>query len=372
MIRVPSILCLSILCLPFSPLFAAETGNSPLDAAKTDMEAGRYTKALSALQELVNNQPDNYEAWFLFGVAQVHEQQDHQAIEAFRHVIDLRPKLAEPHNNLAAVYNNLGDIKAAIHELEVALEKRPNYAVAEENLADLHIKLALQYYKSSLQYGSNPTIEQRYARLLNVRNPAANMNDTAAPVSALVERKTVNPVAVAQPDVVRAPTPRAATAQPLVAAVPIALPMVVIKPSTNNAAPVNSESHATNTTPALSIVEDKSITGVLDALETWRKAWSAQDLDGYFSAYANTFTPEDKFDSIQAWKAYKTRVIQNKTFINVQFERVEVDIPASRDIATVSILQHFRSDTYVGDDRKIITMKYSPQGWKIISEATTP
>jgi len=339
-----------------------------MEKAKTDMEAGRYTKALSTLQELVNKEQDNYEAWFLFGVAQVHEQQDHQAIEAFRHVIELRPKLAEPHNNLAAVYNNLGDIKAAIKELEIALQKRPNYSVAEENLADLHIKLALQYYKSSLKHGANPSVEQRYARLLNVRNPASNVSEPVAaqPVMAKATPKTVvkprpRPVPITQPVV---------TAQTALAPMPIARPSVVIAPETTKIAVVNPYS----TTPHASdsIAEDKSITGVLDALEAWRKAWSAQDLESYFSAYSDEYKPGSRFKSIESWKAYKTRVIQNKKFINVQFDRVEVDIPASRDIASISILQHFKSNTYVGDDRKIITMKYSAQGWKIIAEATTP
>jgi len=353
-----------------------------MEQAKIDMEAGRYTKALSALQELVNKEQDNYEAWFLFGVAQVHEQQDHQAIEAFRHVIELRPKLAEPHNNLAAVYNNLGDIKAAIKELEIALEKRPNYSVAEENLADLHIKLALQYYKSSLKHGANPIIEQRYARLLNVRNPAANVSQPVAPQSLVATKTTVKPtpvpVPIPQPMIVSTSATADTAPQPIVTAkaaaapVPIAQPMVVIAPATNQMTPVNPYAQTSGVTASASIAEDKSITGVLDALETWRKAWSAQNLDSYFSAYSDQYTPESKFESIEAWKAYKTRVIENKTFINVQFERVEVDIPASRDIASVSILQHFRSNTYVGDDRKTITMKYSPQGWKIIAEATTP
>jgi len=362
------LLSLTFLCLSISPSFAAD--NSPMEKAKTDMEAGRYTKALSTLQELVNKEQDNYEAWFLFGVAQVHEQQDHQAIEAFRHVIELRPKLAEPHNNLAAVYNNLGDIKAAIKELEIALQKRPNYSVAEENLADLHIKLALQYYKSSLKHGANPTIEQRYTRLLNVRNPAVNHSETASvqPMVAKATPKTVvkpkaRPVPITQPVV---------TAEAASIPMPMAQPSVVMTPVTSKTAAVSPYATTANPTVSASIAEDKSITGVLDALEAWRKAWSAQDLDQYFSAYSDEYKPADKFKNIEAWKAYKTRVIKNKTFINVQFERVEVDIPASRDIASVSILQHFRSNTYVGDDRKIITMKYSPQGWKIIAEATTP
>jgi len=341
---------LLILCLISSPAFAA---NTALEQAKKDMGDGRYANALQTLQKLVETEQDNYEAWFLFGVAQVHEQRDHQAIEAFRHVIELRPTLAEPHNNLAAVYNNLGDTKAAIKELETALEKRPNYAVAEENLADLHIKLALQHYRSSLNNGASPAVEQRYARLLKVRNPSASSAEvaTAQPTKAL--KPTVETVVKPRPAPIPTPVMNQAKQHDAYTHVEPATAM-----KANEAAP--------------SIAEDKSITGVLDALEAWRKAWSAQDLDAYFSSYAETFNPGSRFATVEAWKTYKKRVIKNKTFIDVQFDKVEVDIPASRDVATISVLQHFRSNTYVGNDRKQITMKYTPQGWKIVSEVSLP
>ncbi len=338
---------LLILCLTISPAFAAD---GSLEKAKQAMQAGNYASALETLRDLVSKEENNYEAWFLFGVAQVHEQQDHQAIEAFRHVIALRPKLAEPHNNLAAVYNNLGDTQAAIKELEIALEKRPNYAVAEENLADLHIKLALQYYRNSLSHGASDAVGQRYARLLKVRNPAAEPDTT-------IGTKTDVP-----------------TSSVKTMPVPMSKPVVTIPTQTGVAAnDVYAQTPSANkdkSTP--SIAEDKSITGVLDALEAWRKAWSAQDLDAYFASYAETFDPGPRFTSINAWKAYKTRVIKNKSFINVQFEKVEVDIPASRNVATISLLQHFTSNTYVGNDRKQITMKYTPHGWKIIAEVSLP
>ncbi len=364
---------LLILCLWFTPAWAADTTLSPLDQAKQNMSAGYYAKALSTLRSLVAEEENNYEAWFLFGVAQVHEQQPHPAIEAFRHVIELRPTLAEPHNNLAAVYNNLGDTKAAIKELEVALEKRPNYAVAEENLADLYIKRALQYYRSSLNHNPNPTVEKRYARLLHVRNPSASAEPNAVAEHKAPEQtpapKEAKATPMAKPTVIIAGHTEATKT---VEAAPMIQPTVIIAgqteaKETEKPSVIQDKAEATP-----SIAEDMSITGVLDALEIWRKAWSSQDLDTYFSAYASDYQPDSRFADISAWKAYKTRVIRNKTFINVTFEKVEVDIPASRDVAEILVLQHFRSNTYVGDDRKKITLKYTPQGWKIVAEVSLP
>jgi len=345
-----------------------------LSQAKEDMHLNRYQAVLNNLRELVNQEQDNYEAWFLFGVAHVHEGQHSQAIEAFRQVIVLRPELAEPHNNLAAVYSDLGDAKAAVRELEIALEKRPNYIVAEENLADLYIKLALQHYRNTLKQSANPIIEERYARLIQVRNPMA-INSNA--INSFAETSDIEPTA---PDTIQANTepnmvkPKQTSAEPVHANVEPA-PQVIPtspKPIITQDTAADAEPIATKSTMNKSSAQhhEQSITGVLDALEIWRKAWSAQNLSTYFLAYADDYSPEKRFGSIDAWKAYKTRVTTNKKFIQVNFEQVEVNMQDGDKRATVMFLQRFRSNSYNGDDLKRIILKYTAAGWKIVSEAS--
>jgi len=352
---------LIILLMLSSPALAYD-----VTQAKADLKQGRYTDAVEQLRTLVKNDAGNYEAWFLFGVAHVHEQQFHQAIEAFRQVINLRPDLAEPHNNLAAVYNNLGDTKAAVKELEIALEKRPNYTIAEENLADLYIKLALQHYRNTLKTSPNPVIEQRYARLIQVRNPMPDdaskptAKSTPAPEQKVVKQKAVEQKVTEQ---VATQHTEKQTTQPH-----ILTPVAAQKPQTTQpktAQPQVEHSQAI----VVPTVADQSITGVLDALEAWREAWSAQNLDAYFSAYANDYQPDARFDSLEAWKAYKKRVISNKSFIRIELDQVEVNMQ-DKTTATVKLLQRFHSNTYNGKDFKKITFKYTPQGWRIIAEAT--
>ncbi len=347
---------LILLLMLSSPAFAYD-----VTQAKADLKQGRYTDAIEQLRTLVKNDADNYEAWFLFGVAHVHEQQFHQAIEAFRQVINLRPDLAEPHNNLAAVYNNLGDTKAAVKELEIALEKRPNYTIAEENLADLYIKLALQHYRNTLKTSPNPVIEQRYARLVQVRNPMPdNVSSPAAKNMPVPE----------QPMVEQKATEKAATQHTEKQAMQphILTPAVAQKPQTTQPKTEQPQVKKDQAT-VMPTVADQSITGVLDALEAWREAWSAQNLDAYFSAYADGYQPDARFDSLDAWKAYKKRVISNKSFIRIELDQVEVNMQ-DKNKATVKLLQRFHSNTYNGKDFKKITFKYTPQGWRIITEAT--
>ncbi|MDQ6956050.1 MAG: tetratricopeptide repeat protein, partial [Mariprofundaceae bacterium] len=147
------------------------------DQAKQALSLGRVAVATDLLSKQVQSEPRDYQAWFLLGVAEARDQHFHQAIEAFRRVIELRNDLAEPHNNLAVIYNELGDVKAAVVELEQSLKKHPGYLIAEENIADLYVKLALQYYKKALLKRDDATLMQRYTRLLHVRDPNA-LGDT--------------------------------------------------------------------------------------------------------------------------------------------------------------------------------------------------
>lgn len=57
------------------------------------------------------------------------------------------PELPEPHNNLAVLYARQGRTQDALDSLNKALLARPDYAVALENLGDLHLSQALQAYQ---------------------------------------------------------------------------------------------------------------------------------------------------------------------------------------------------------------------------------
>lgn len=59
------------------------------------------------------------------------------------------PELPEPHNNLAVQYARLGRTQEALSSLQRAIQARPDYAVALENLGDLYVGMALQAYEQA-------------------------------------------------------------------------------------------------------------------------------------------------------------------------------------------------------------------------------
>jgi tetratricopeptide (TPR) repeat protein len=56
------------------------------------------------------------------------------------------PELPEPHNNLAVLLVKENRHDEALAALQAAIRARPDYALALENLGDLHLALAAQAY----------------------------------------------------------------------------------------------------------------------------------------------------------------------------------------------------------------------------------
>jgi len=66
------------------------------------------------------------------------------------------PELPEPHNNLAVLLASQGRFQEALESLQRALRARPDYALALENLGDVHLHLALEAYRNAAQNASPP------------------------------------------------------------------------------------------------------------------------------------------------------------------------------------------------------------------------
>ncbi|MDQ6951996.1 MAG: tetratricopeptide repeat protein [Mariprofundaceae bacterium] len=332
------LLCLTFFCVN------AQASEDLSQKARAALSAGHVSEAADLLHQQVKKNPRDYQAWFLLGVSQAKIQRYHPAIESFRRVIELRSDLAEPHNNLAVIYNELGDVPAAIIELEASLKKHPSYLIAEENIADLYVKMALSYYKKALEKTDDKSLQVRYTRLLQVRDPAPLGESSVA--TTMVAKNTP------------------------------------VKPS-ENSVPVNSRMQK----PAMPTVDSTSIqisgskqpqmktmlaslTEVKGAVEAWRKAWQSQNLPDYFAAYADDHLVPSRFKNQSTWEAYKARVIGNKKFITVMLTHVQIALTDDRSHAQVTFEQAFRSNTYNGDNKKRLILKQVNGVWKIMNEET--
>lgn len=113
--------------------------------------AGQTAAAMQRADQFLTTRPKDPQMRFLKGVMLTDSHFDAQAIEQFQKLVDDYPDLAEPYNNLAALYAAAGDFTKARVTLEQALLTNPGYATAHENLGDVYAALAGQSYARALQ-----------------------------------------------------------------------------------------------------------------------------------------------------------------------------------------------------------------------------
>jgi tetratricopeptide (TPR) repeat protein len=74
------------------------------------------------------------ERYFQEGIACVESGQYNEAIEPFRKAIDIKPAYAEAHNNLGVVYHKLKLYENAIDSYRKAIKINPDFADAHLNM----------------------------------------------------------------------------------------------------------------------------------------------------------------------------------------------------------------------------------------------
>jgi len=111
--------------------------------------------------------------------------------------------------------------------------------------------------------------------------------------------------------------------------------------------------------------EDADGADVIKAVENWAKAWSAQDMKGYLSAYGSNFqTP--KGQNRKAWEADRTARIEGKGHIKVTIESPQVTV--NGNTATVKFRQKYVSDRLSTTGRKTLVLEKQGKNWLIKQE----
>ena len=113
--------------------------------------AGQSTAALERADRYLASHPKDAQMRFLKSVVLADSGRSVDASSLLLQLVQDYPELAEPHNNLAAIYAAAGDYGRARAELEETLRLNPAYAPAYENLGDVHVMLAGQAYAKALR-----------------------------------------------------------------------------------------------------------------------------------------------------------------------------------------------------------------------------
>lgn len=118
-----------------------------LGEARDLVNAKRYEEALARLDLLIATRPREPQARFLKAVVLADTGRAADAMAALRAIVADYPELPEPRNNLAVLYAAGGNYALAREELELAIAAAPDYAIAHENLGDVHTRLAVVHFE---------------------------------------------------------------------------------------------------------------------------------------------------------------------------------------------------------------------------------
>jgi len=106
------------------------------------------------------------------------------------------------------------------------------------------------------------------------------------------------------------------------------------------------------------------------ALQQWRKAWVEQDVEAYFSAYAEQFEPEKSYADLAAWKASRRNAIVYKKNIHIDIQDLRIT-HLEEDRARLEFTQIYNSKAIHERDRKLLLMQRFASNWRIIREMIT-
>lgn len=140
--------------LPHEPLPAGadpRAADAAFSLAQRLADEGRPDEALAAIEPALESSPSDARLRFLKGVILSGQGKDAEAIAIFQGLARQFPELPEPHNNLAALHAARGELDLARKALDEAIRALPSYALAHENLGDLHLRLAIRAWQRAVE-----------------------------------------------------------------------------------------------------------------------------------------------------------------------------------------------------------------------------
>jgi Flp pilus assembly protein TadD len=135
-----------------------------------EQQAGDAKKAIECFEQSVEHNAALAQSWVALGLLRLEAGDTYLAISALSRAIHEDPEDARAHNYLAIAVKNLGWAAAAEAELQKALELKPDYGIANFNLALMmleqrppSIELAKRHYEKALSLGvaKDEVVERR-------------------------------------------------------------------------------------------------------------------------------------------------------------------------------------------------------------------
>ena len=180
LVRLPSSALIRLFVLGWALVFTGLAQADDYGDVNQLLKAGKGAEALSKADKYLADKPKDPQMRFLKGVIQTQAGNQAEAIATFTTLTQDFPELPEPYNNLAALLASQNQLDRARTALEMAIRINPGYAIAHENLGDIHARMALQSYgRAQLLEPGNPHLAPKMALVRDVFNVGAKPANTA-------------------------------------------------------------------------------------------------------------------------------------------------------------------------------------------------
>ena len=329
--------------LAIALMLAVPAGAQPdeLQDVSQMLKQGQFDQALTRVNSYLATRPKDARGRFLKGLILAEQNKSSDAIKVFTDLTQDFPDLPGPYNNLAVLYASQGQYDKARSALEQAIRTHPSYATAHENLGDIYAKMASQAYDKALQLDKSNATAQTKLNLIRDLFPA---DPRSAKVAAAKAEPAKTAVVATAPPSAYDPTKPAPTPPAAKAAEPTARPTPA---------------------PAAAPGRAPDADEVMAHVNAWAKSWSDNDIPGYLGAYAADFrTPTG---NRAAWEAERKARIAKPRKIQVVIEASKVEFD-SNGHATVTFMQHYRSDALKSSNAKTLVMTKAGDKWLIQQE----
>jgi tetratricopeptide (TPR) repeat protein len=344
--------CALLLC------FSLAAGADEIQEINKLFKQGKQEQALVRVNTYLASKPKDAQARFLKGLILTEQDKTNDAIKVFSDLTEDFPELPEPYNNLAVLYASQGQYDKARIALEMAIRTHPSYATAHENLGDIYAKMASQAYDRALQLDhSNASTQTKLAMVKEIFASGTTKGGKSGKSS----RKSPAVTATA-PDADVTASTSAAPASMVASATPSQAALT----ATTAAEPVA----ATGKQAAA----HKSTTGnnsndVLNKVQAWAAAWSAQNVKGYLAFYAEDFKVPGNA-SRAGWEAQRNERITKPKSIQVSISNPKVQF-LDDSHASVSFKQNYHASHLHTSSGKTLVLEKSGDNWLIQEENTS-
>ena len=305
-----------LLTLLLAALIVTHVGAQDIKTWTARAETGEGDVVLQEVTQYLASHADDYAVMFLQARLQAKQGDTAAAMKTYQQLIKLQPAMPEAYNNLATLYAQQGDYEQAQKLLEQAMHTHPSYATLYENLGHIYVERARDSYGKALQL------------------------DAGKQKLTLQELATVNPITVPASSHQASETVAVAVSKPVESKPAESKPVVVAKPAVDQEA-------------------------IITTLQGWAAAWSEQAPDVYLIFYADEYQPDGM--SRKAWEQQRRERLKSPEWIQIGLSNFKVE-KLGNDEARVEMIQEYRASNYQDKTRKLMRMRQTADGWRIIDE----